>query len=196
MNSVFIHIPKTGGLTIERALNLKILRTYHRLKNNPGASGHISLGHMWFDHCVKKGLISEEFARTSFKYAFCRNPYDRAVSHWKYVMWKHPDLLARGTSFLDFSRNLEGKREFRQQYLPIENIKMDYIGRFENLEDEIQKLSMMLGIVVHSVPHMNSTDHRPYYEYYCQESKERIEEHYKRDFEIFGYEYDNNLLHR
>ena len=203
MNSVFIHIPKTGGLTIEAALHLISLRHHARINNRKEKygklKGNLSFGHMDYRKLLRDGYISEELNRDSFKYAFCRNPYDRAVSHWCYCMKKHPGIIKKGTPFLEFSRQIydnKKKKHFREQYLYIDGIRIDFQGRFENYMEDLQKIADMIGVNLQSIPHENGTSHKPYYEYYCEESKNNIKNFYKKDFEYFGYDINDNLLHR
>lgn len=198
MNAVFIHIPKTGGITVEAALQLQPLRFRHRINKHFSGSGYISFGHYSYQKLVREGIVTREFDRTSFKFAFCRNPYDRAVSHWCYVMRKHPNYIPRGTSFLEFTRAISNpkiKRHFRLQYLYVDGINLDFLGRFENFMEDLEKVALMLDIHLRSVPHSNGTVHGPYKSYYCEESKSLIEDFYDKDFKYFGYEHDDNLLH-
>lgn len=197
MNAAFLHIPKAGGLTIENILNLMPLRNHGRIKNNfiDKQIGQISFGHMNYPKLIRRKYVSKEFDRTAFKFAFCRNPYDRAVSHWKYVMKKHPDIIAPGTSFLDFTKEIE-RPEFRPQSWWVENVQLTYLGRFETLELHIREVGRIIGVEVGKIPRINGTDHAPYWEYYCPESKRIVKERYTIDFERFGYEQDDTLLHR
>jgi len=203
MNSIFIHIPKTGGLTIEKALNLVSMRHRARINNRiekyGELKGNLSFGHMPYDKLLREGIIDPVLHRTSFKYAICRNPYDRAVSHWCYVMKKHPNLVKPETSFLDFSREIYDdriRRHFREQHLYVKDIRIDFQGYFERYFESLQQIADMIGVNLQSIPHENSTSHRPYYEYYCEESKQNILNFYKKDFEYFGYDINDNLLHR
>lgn len=203
MNSVFIHIPKTAGLSTEKALDLISLRNTARVRNRieryGELSGNLSFGHKSYKRLLKDGFISKKFHRTSFKYAFCRNPYDRAVSHWKYVMDKHPNYIKPGTSFLDFSRAIYDesiRRHFKEQYHYVDGIKIDFQGRFERYLEDLERIAYMINVSLKSIPHENSTNHRPYYEYYCEESKQNILNFYKKDFEYFGYTINDHFLHR
>jgi len=195
MNAVFIHVPKTGGICVENTLRLASLRNNHRIKNNFRDEGMVSFGHLRFSKLLKRGLVSREFQDNAFKFCFCRNPYDRAVSHWSYTMRKHPDRLAPGTTFVEFTRGLTERGDFRCQTWWLKDVEPDFIGRFERFEDDLRKVADILGRKVGKIPHMNGSLHAPYQMCYCEESKERIEKFYQPDFEYFGYEFDDTLLH-
>lgn len=190
MNSVFIHIPKTGGTTIQECLGLEKFRYLHRVSNFK-QEGNVTFGHINYKRLLREGLISKSFDENSFKFAFTRNPYDRAVSifHWH----KKKNEISKDLSFLDFSRNLK-RTGYQKTY--VKGVKLDFLGRYENFEQDLKYVANILGIDLKEVPRLNATKHRPYYTYYCEESKYNVEEYYRRDFEHFGYEQDNNLLYR
>jgi hypothetical protein len=200
MNAVFIHIPKTGGLAIEESLELWSLRNHHRIKNNfvikgKKQEGCMSFGHMLYSKLVRMKYVTKEFDRSAFKFCFCRNPYDRAVSHWAYTMHKHPDIIAPGSSFLEFTRIID-RSEFRPQSWWLQGTTVNFIRRFENFEHDVRYVALLLGIELKKIKKKNSSKHGPYHQYYCKESKERVEKRYAVDFERFGYEKDNTLLYR
>lgn len=196
MNAVFIHIPKAAGLYIQESLGLDLYRYPHRAKRFP-QRGMVTFGHLFYRRLVWHGIVSEAFDKSAFKFCFCRNPYDRAVSHYHYVQHKHPNILAPGTSFVDYIRNLKGYgKTFRPQTDWIRGVKIDFIGRFERLERDLKIVAGRLGIEIKDVPPRNATNHGAYQDYYCEETKHCVEEFYKLDFEVFGYEHDDHLLHR
>jgi len=194
-NVAFFHVPKTGGLTIQRALDLQPMRNFTRIRNRYKGTGHISFGHIDNKILQRRGYLTEEFWRTSFKFCFVRNPYDRAVSVWKYTMRKHPDYLVPGTPFVEYTKDFK-KVDYRLQSWWMDRVPLSYVGRFEAFEFHVREIGRIIGKSVEEVPVINSTPHSPYWKYYCPESKQRVEEYYQRDFELFGYEQDNNLLHR
>lgn len=203
MNSIFIHIPKTGGLTIEAALKLKSIRHRARFKNavarDGSIIGNVSFGHMDYHKLLRDRDYSPYIDKSAFKYAFCRNPYDRAVSHWKYCMKKHPSIIPQDTPFLEFTRLIsrpDKRKHFREQYLYVNDITIDFQGRFENFLEDLSKIADMIGVNLQSIPHENSTKHKPYFAYYCEESKQNILNFYRKDFEYFGYDINDYLLYR
>lgn len=193
INAVFIHIPKTAGIYIQKVFDLDLYRFPHRVKRFKN-KGHVTFGHLSYRKLLKQRKISREFHRTAFKFAFCRNPYDRAVSHYFYVIKKHPDILTKGTDFLGFTESLnEHRNTFRPQSTWIKGINIDFIGRYERLHDDLYEIAKRIGKEIMPFDAQNTTDHEPFYKYYCNQSKENIRKFYKVDFETFGY--DNNLLH-
>lgn len=188
----FIHIPKNAGLTIEATLELPKYRYYHRARDVWNNEGSASFGHLNLRHCLDSNYVSKEWWDNAFKFCFCRNPYSRAISHWRYMLRKHPDVIPHGTSFVDFTRDLQKNYyHFRPQHTWLTGVEVDFIGRVENLEEDLRKVADFDELKT-----TNTTNHGPYWTYYCTESKERVEDFYKEDFKRFGYEYDNTLLQR
>lgn len=193
-NALFIHVPKTAGMTAARALGLKVFKRGiadsirpEAIKKEFDGTGMVTFRHALYRNLRKAGVFSEEFERTSFKFCFCRNPYDRAVSHWKFTMRKHPDRLEPGTSFRDFTRLLGTKRDWIPQFTWVHGVNLDFIGRFETLEEDIRTVGAELGIEVGDIPKLNATRHDHYTTYYCAEAKANIDNYYTTDFRFFGY---------
>lgn len=192
MNVMFVHIPKSAGTSIEKSLGLIRARTPSKFSRLFKNSGQYSFGHIDVRKRLRNGAISKQFYSSAFKFCFCRNPYDRAVSHFFYARKRHPDKFSPKISFIDFTRTL-GKygKMFRTQGFYTKGIKFDFIGRFENLADDFKKIAETIGIDAELIC-QNKTKHEPYYRYYNSESARNIKEFYREDFKEFGY--DNRLF--
>jgi hypothetical protein len=65
---------------------------------------------------------------------------------------------------------------------------VDYIGKFENLENDINIIFNNFGInETIKLPHYNKTKHKNYRKYYNNKTKKIIEEIYKDDIKYFNY---------
>ena len=192
MNVMFVHVPKTAGTSIEKSLGLIRARTPHKFRNLFTNEGQYSFGHLEVRKRLKSRAISKSFYRSAFKFCFCRNPYDRAVSHYFYARKRHPDKFSPSVSFLDFTRTLgDYGRMFRTQKYYVDKIVLDFIGRFERLEEDYRHVAKTIGVDSKLIQD-NRTKHKLYSDYYDYESAYHVATFYQEDFERFGY--DNRLF--
>jgi len=207
-NAVFIWIPKTAGVSIYSLFgsppNLKKL---HLVKNRFANKGIVTFGHMDYSELVKRGYVSRSFDESAVKFAFFRNPYDRAVSLYEYLktqkIMKQKRVIGN-ESFLSFLRrlknsgceniglyNVRGFSQCNPQVRWIENTRIDFLGKYESLEKDSKEILDLLELPAARLPHLNATHHADYRSYYCSESKEIVEEFYEEDFRYVGYETQN-----
>ena len=203
-NAVFIWIPKSAGTSVLSALTrygCTKLKKIHIVKYYFPQKGMVTFGHMNYPELIKCGYVSSKFDESAYKFCFTRNPYDRAVSLFFYL--KTIDRVPSQMAFLEFCRELNNKgceniglfnlnrwSHCNPQVKWIENTKIDFIGKFESLEKDFNKILYELKLPRVNLPHQNITSHEHFSHYYCQESKEIIQNFYRRDFINFGYNFD------
>jgi hypothetical protein len=66
---------------------------------------------------------------------------------------------------------------------------VDYIGRYETLDDDFGEITRHLGLDL-QLPRLNTTEHRDYRSYYSDETRERVGELWSVDVDNFGYAFD------
>lgn len=175
---IFIHIPKTGGSSIEIAINPSV-----SLDESPQTlgTGNTSFrGKHWnIDKCQQE---YKEYFDSYFKFTFVRNPWDREVSRWKWFAV----ALKMNVSFKKHLKNMNNYREwiYRNDKYPF-----DFIGRFENLQEDFNIICDKIGIPKQKLPHSNKTKRKHYAEYYNDETREIVAEKYAKDIEHFGYKF-------
>jgi hypothetical protein len=195
---IFVHVPKTAGVSVARSLFGNL------------AGGHTPLEKYQI-------IFSKNEYENYFKFTFVRNPWDRLVSAYSFLrnggfdeqdrLWAQNNL----SSYNDFDgfvkgwvrkRNIESKIHFMPQYKFVcEPMKfspgVNYIGYFENLEDDYYYIRNMLGIKA-SLPHLNSTERKKddYRNFYTEETKKIVADVYMKDIQIFGYDFDNTKHNR
>ena len=197
---VFIHIPKTGGTSIELCFdpNADVRDTKYKHRTLRGLE--------------KDGLIIKDY----FKFTFVRNPWDMTLSMYKYLWssdkpfpkyWRTTHKRMKSFSFREWVTHPSFQRPTlraerihltSRSYNPPECIsdwytsksyKIDYIGKFENLQEDFNTVCDKIGIPRQELPHENKTKHKHYTEYYDEETKQIVAEKYAKDIEYFGYEF-------
>jgi len=193
---VFVHIQKTGGITVHRLLNERI----PDLRGLAARHGFASQGMDQLDEW-------DEY----FKFAFVRNPWDRLVSWYSMVttmpregneLWQY--VHDNSSTFEEFIYNCTDEVEIKEgvhysfaynqlDYVTDEqgNLLVDFIGRFENFDKDVQEVFRRIGFKLETVPHMNSSGHRHYSTFYTPETELVVRERFKRDIEYFGYEFES-----
>lgn len=187
----FIHIPKSAGISIHSAL-----------------FGFDSLGHVRYTD-YKQFLSSNIFKKFRFV-SFVRDPYARLLSSFFYLKnggrghdidIEYQSLLKKYDSFNDFvdkflnHENILKIDHFVPQSLWLSNeegkVEIDFIGKFENLNEDYNKLQLKYNISSTKLTHQNKTSHKTK-TFFSQKNLEKINVLYKIDFENFGYELIKN----
>ena len=248
---IFIHIPRTGGTSIENffidrynteeecienfnfeeyvdhfedltslwlSLDYKGASKYEFGKNHFLKFGHkenriVEIpsfcksywfnyfdGKKWLQHASIKDFNNQ---KDYFKFAFVRNPWDRAVSDWVYLQ-EQADikpteplknyLLEEGFfATINHLNNRDGREDHfaTQSSFIVENkdIAVDFVGKFENFQEDFNIVCDKIGIVQQKLPHENKTIRKHYTEYYDDETRQIVAEKYAKDIEYFGYKF-------
>jgi hypothetical protein len=190
--SIFIHIPKTAGTSIAQA-------AYGRW------IGHIPLSRF--------AAFNADKYREYFKYSFVRNPWDRLLSAYAHLKGFGEPLAPREaawsdvflgdkTSFEEFVLALRD-RQFRRQIIAdlhfrpqvawitvpgSDEIGLDYLGKFETLAEDFEKVADRLGVEA-TLPVMKSSIRAAYQDAYSAEMRATVEELYQHDIRVLGYEF-------
>jgi hypothetical protein len=186
MKCIFVHIPKSAGTSVKKTL-FGNERITHRL-------------------AMDYYLDSPKDFDAYFSFAFVRNPYDRVVSAYHYLMQggknegdkKFRDkYLLEYKNFSDFVMRGLSKPEIlkwwhfmHQFYFVVNNegnIIVDYIGRFENINEDFEFVAQNLGLVK-SLPNLNKSNRKEYEQFYTKELSDIVYSIYEKDFEYFGYD--------
>jgi hypothetical protein len=132
-----------------------------------------------------------------FKFAVVRNPFDRAVSQFRY-MQRRPDLRAfvgmdDDASFTDYLGLVQEKRHVQWEpqcsflYDEDRTPLVDFVGRFEALDADMAEVFARLGIACDVLPHSNSSERTGYRDYYGPGTRVEVEEMYEDDLDRLGY---------
>jgi len=209
---VFIHIPKTGGTSISHVLSKSLdtnsdIMLMHwmsseELKNNQKTAIKHDMpfsGHLAARHIDRKLKDSKKY----FKFAFVRNPWDRLVSLYFYLLstcnnnmtcsfteWIMNDISRIGN--IPLSCMLIHKKQPQIERLTNNNVLLvDFIGRFENIHEDFDKITNNIGVYNTGLPHKNKTHHDHYAKYYNNKTINKVRQWYKEDIDYFGYKFES-----
>jgi len=173
---VFIHIPKTGGISVDKVLG-KNWKSHHTVK----------------DYRRANPVKFEQF----FKFAFVRNPWDRVVSAYHFIEggMGMPETRRRMLvgSFDQFvSEALVDCVDIlylrpQHEFVAEGGVNLlDFTGRFERLREDFSIVAGVLGLNP-NLPHENASRRREWQSYYTQETYNIVGEIYRADIDLFGY---------
>ncbi|MEL7035840.1 MAG: sulfotransferase family 2 domain-containing protein [Cyanobacteria bacterium J06592_8] len=207
---IFVHIPKTGGTSIE---DLVWPKSEDRIESNlcrgfvkPYCNKYQTGG---LQHLLGRQIkqeVGENIFNSFFKFTIIRNPWEKAISQFSY-MKKRQDLrdwigMSEDDCFKKYLSLIQKKAhvQWEPQYKFVFDEQgkqiVDFVGRLENFENDAYKIldkigmrTKILGIRVKKIPHNNKSNRLHYTEYYDAESKEIIEDLYRQDIEVFNYSF-------
>lgn len=195
---IFFHIPKTAGMSIEKALgNPRHQKIYTYQYQGQALPYAINEQH----------AFPEEIRRTCepahwdayFKFAIVRNPWDRFVS--LYFHLQKMNLLDRETGFSDFVNRFfyQDQCRLRKRHifmaLPCSRWvpnDIDYVGRMETLDADFGSVCRQVGLPEPPLPHMHKTSHAHYSTYYDDSTRDTIARAYADDIRRFSYTFQTN----
>lgn len=152
---IFVHVPKTGGQSIEYMfLKEHGLSWTERAPlllghNTDRSKGPLKLAHLTAEEYVSRGHVTQSDFDCYYKFAFVRDPWERAVSFYKY--------LPVASSFADFVRETlaEGQLTRRKWFIRPQvdfvygrdgELLVDHVARFEDFATEVEALRRRFGI--------------------------------------------------
>jgi len=204
-----MHVQRTGGTSVLSALRELALwiepprsRLNKLISRLPIVRDPAQIRFRAHDNLafVQRRLPPEVF-QSYLKVAFVRNPYSWLTSTYsvfrKGPNHRHHPIVAAMSGFPEYV-DWEIKRNKRHQHIFLldrnGDIGIDFAGRFEDLPAEYQRLCNLIGVQGPDLPHKNQRRFRDYREFYDEETREKVAEHWKQDIELLGYDFDSNRL--
>ena len=174
---VFTRVTKTASSAIAGCLKVNISDLI-QIKGWSDDKHHIP---MWY---YRKNIPVKKF-EFYYKFGFVRNSWDRLISAYHY---SKKFGLTKNLKEWVTSINPEWKYDkYGLQYNFVNGC--DFIGRFENLQEDFNIICDKIAIPHQKLPHKNATKHKHYTEYYNDETKQIVAEKYAKDIEYFGYKF-------
>lgn len=163
---------------------------WRKLLGRPERYYHHSVG--FYEHMPAsrvRDYVGEDVWRSYFKFSFDRNPWDRQVS-WYLYKTKSKSIRPSFERFMQ-----DRRRAFVTNYAIYTidgGLAVDFVGRYENLQDELAKALDLAGVGRHlKVPRTNVTPDkdqaRDYRSYYSDATRERVAEWYAPEIALLHY---------
>ncbi len=191
---LFVHVPKTAGMSVASSL-----------------FGHRAGAHLTFRHYrrIFEQLYGVKNFDEFFSFAFVRNPWDRC--HSAYSFLKSGGILPQDRRFAEQHLHpFDDFGSFVRHWLRPENIymsihlkpqsyflvdedgevRMHFIGRFENLETDYEFIRQRLGFGKPLAKANVTKDRRNYLHVYNDESRDIVGRVYAEDIERFKYRFE------
>ncbi len=186
---LFVWINKTGGASIAKALGIK--------RDKIGS---------WYNHYTAmelRNIVGINNFNKIFKFCFVRNPWDKVVSEFCFRVLTCQNDLTESSIFSDWVERTYSQQDPRyydwpKMFMPQidwitdENGKtiVDFVGRFENLQNDFNIICDKLYIKRIKLPHKNaSRSDTSYRKFYDDETKKIIEKIFQKDIEFFSYKF-------
>ncbi len=182
---LFVWINKSAGVSVTKALGI-----------NKDDYNHYTAMEL-------RKIFGTDTFNKMFKFCFVRNPWDKVFSEFRFRIWTHQNELTADSNFAEWVRstyvdNNPQYYDWPKMFLPqLEwitdekgHIAVDFIGRFENLQDDFNSICDAINIERQLLHHENrSRKNINYRDHYDDETKSIVHRCFKADIEYFGYEF-------
>jgi len=211
---IFIHIPKTGGTSVVKALTKACgvekagdcMDFWGKIKK--GRYGLDSMRGLQRVHEVEwpyqrratlfhhlpalhmKTLIDDKIWNSYTKFAVIRNPFDPWVSFYEYYRQTGGRLNTENKDFKEWF--------YTENFQPVQwpyildlkgNIMVDKLIRFESLNEDIESFFKDQNIPYQTLGHEKKTDRSIYRDYYNHDMQLIARKILNRDLNIFNYSF-------
>jgi len=201
---IFVHIQKTAGQSLKRALEpycnrpprtgIRRLLSHLPLPENPArAALRAHATARWARLKLTPRLYDSYCAFT-----VVRNPFDRAVSNYNFLQQRPAHHSHRHVSrltfdeYLAFLKSRRWLRDPTQRYRVVDGrgrLMCDPVLKVETLDADFTALCARLGLQgVGGLGRTNTSSHKPYSEYYEKRAtRDAVVDLFAADFDTFGY---------
>lgn len=195
---LFIHVPKTGGNSIQN-----ILKCYSEdeiVINGAHQDGIERFGLRNPTYEISKhsplsqyqSVMEPDIFNALFKFAVIRNPWDMLVSfyfspHGGVREWNRDDFLSMVTRIPTMRYFITGPHSQSRHRLDGD---IDFLMRFERLDEDFMVVCEKTGIPHVQLPHRNKSERAHYSHYYDEELKEVVRNKFGEEIDFGGYHFE------
>jgi hypothetical protein len=209
---LFIHVPKTGGNSIQNVLkdyseddivalgkNQDGIERFEVRNKQYNITKHSTLSHY-------KSVLDARIYDSLYKFATIRNPWDMMISyyfspHRGVDEWDRDDFLAL-LNTVPTLRHYICLNQLKDKILDKIGIQrsknqkaldadVDYIMKFERLNDDFKAVCELLDIPYSPLPKRNASVRAHYSNYYDDELRELVRMKFVEEIEYGNYRFEN-----
>ncbi len=186
---IFIAVPKTATHAVRMALRPELGdqdEEHCTLFEQKRTSYNFNSSHGHIPASAIRQAVGEQVWNEYFKFGFVRNPFDKAFSTFSFLKGRG----AKEETLEECLDSEEIKRRclFRPQAEYFDE-QMDYIGKYETLQESFNLICSKVGIKEKTLVRINSSVHKDYKSFYSEALKEKVQAIYKQDLVKFNYEF-------
>lgn len=207
---LFLHIPKTGGTALTRALEARAMKDDVIVADTPKGraraarqKGLVTAGRLWKHSTLADlgGLVDPQDLERLFILTLVRNPWDRMASYYHWLRdqtFAHPAVaLAQASdfsAFLNHPQTVESLRRwpygaYVRDAAGLERARL--MARLEALEEDLAPFEAHLGFRLTPLPRANESDRpRDWRGLYSDRDAGLIADLCAGDIARFGYRFD------
>ena len=192
LRCILIHIPKTGGSSITRVLDptVQVGGDGRQFGYDEGSMAQTNV--YLEDKHVSATYLKQKYPHIFdkyFKFALVRNPWSHIVAQYEWHTFIKT-FTGRFDQYVSIYRLYQ--YSMLDQLTVNGHLAVDYIGRFEQLQESFDYVCEQLGISKQMLPHLNLNPKKKYShytDYYTDNTRRLVELMHRRDIIQFGYKF-------
>ena len=210
---IFIHIPKTGGTSVEKKLGLfdverrgvqdhRSIREIEPLSlaylRSAQRQGRLGLLVKKAKHRVKRRTsVNARQYREYLKFTMVRNPWARVFSWYQNVirdeLHRAEQRVAADCTFDEFLDHHLEQWALNPQLFWLEDSRgkmaMDFVGKLETLQADFDRVAKRLNLEDTSLPRLIKGGGQNYVDFYTDRTRNLVAKKYREEIDCFGYRF-------
>jgi hypothetical protein len=203
---ILFHLPRTGVGSVIASLDDSLFVRAETTRANKLLSKHLP----WIKRPIEKTYfrthdtaahVRRLLGAADFddyrRIAFVRNPYSWLVSFYEVLKaspkHRHYEAVAAMQGFGEYvDWEIARSKRLLHPYVVDrdDELLVDQIGYYERLSEDTTRIFGRIGITPKPLPHLGQYTPRDYRDYYDAAIKRKVADHWARDLELFGYDFD------
>ena len=195
---IFIHIPKTGGNSLQEVLKIyseDILTTNNKYQDGIERFGVTNIKYRTKKHSPLSyyhSVMERSLFKQLFKFATIRNPWERMISLY-FSPHRGLKIEWNKNKFIELVYRAKPLRYFinKQNSKSLDN-DIDFLIRYERLNDDFEKVCKILNIPPKSLKVLNRSRREHYSMYYDDDLIDLVKRKFREEIVYGKYQFRKN----